>query len=89
MAKQTTSDHGRILHYAGAHHLFPVAKKADRTQIRLAAHDENLETAGEARIGWDAFFRPFIDRGLVFLHDETTGQPVTPAEAQKALQAGG
>ena len=82
MAKQVTNDHGRILHYAGAHHLFPVAKKADRAQIRLAAHDENLD--GEVRIGWDAFFRPFIDRGLVFLHDETSGQPVTPAEAQTA-----
>ncbi len=87
MAKQVTSDHGRILHYAGAHHLFPVAKKGDRTQIRLASNDENLESLGESRIGWDAFFRPFIDRGLVFLHDETSGQPVTPSEAQQA-QAG-
>ena len=85
MAKQVTNDHGRILHYAGAPHLFPVAKKADRAQIRLASHDENLDS--EVRIGWDAFFRPFIDRGLVFLHDETSGQPVTAAEAQKSLAA--
>ena len=84
MAKQATTDHGRILHFAGAHHLFPVAKKADPSKIRLAAHD-SVE-ADEVRIGWDAFFRPFIDGGLVFLHDDSAGQPVTKTEAAKALQ---
>jgi hypothetical protein len=84
MAKQVTTDHGNILHFAGAHHLFPVAKKADGKSIRLTTHD--AVEADDVRIGWDAFFRPFIDRGLVFLHDEATGQPVTKAEAEKALQ---
>ena len=86
MAKQVTTDHGRILHFAGAHHLFPVAKKADAGQIRLTSHDAVAED--DVRIGWDAFFRPFIDRDLVFLHDEAGGQPVTKDEASRAQQAG-
>ena len=86
MAKQVITDHGRILHFAGAHHLFPVAKKTDAGQIRLTSHDAVAED--EVRIGWDAFFRPFIDRGLVFLHDEAGGQPVTKDEASQALKAG-
>jgi hypothetical protein len=85
MAKQVTTDHGRIIHFAGAHHLFPVAKKSDRAQVRLAAEGEVAED--ELRIGWDGYFRPFIDRGLVFLHDETSGQAVPKAEAEASLRS--
>jgi hypothetical protein len=83
MPKQITTDHGRILHFAGAHHLFPVARHDDKTRVRLASAETVHE--GEVRIGWDAFFRPFIDRGLVFLHDGATGEAVTKDAAQKAL----
>lgn len=83
MAKKVTIDHGEIIHFAGAHHLFPVARKDDSAQVRLAAREDVQEN--EVRVGWPVYFRPFIDRGLVFLHDETGGQAVTRAEADAAL----
>ena len=39
----------------------------------------------ETRVGWPIYFRPFIDRGLVFLYDDAGGQAVTRAEADAAL----
>jgi len=84
MPKRATTDHGEIIHFAGQHHLFPVARRDDPTAIRLASRDEVAE--GELRIGWPAFFRPFIDRKLVFVYDETGGQALTRAEAD-ALRA--
>lgn len=83
MPKQATVDHGVILHYAGAHHLFPVAKKDQRSVIRLAGHDD--VAADEVRVGWEGFFRPFLDGGLVFVFDETSGRPMTAAEAAGAV----
>ena len=85
MPKQATEDHGVILHYAGAHHLFPVVKKERTSEIRLASHDD--VAADELRVGWDAFFRPFLDLGLVFVFDEAGGKPMTRAEAAAALKA--
>jgi len=82
MAKKVTTDHGEIIHLAGFRRLFPVGKKADAAQVRLAAGGEVEDD--EVRIGWPAYFRPFIDRGLVFLYDESTGQAVTRAEADAA-----
>ena len=79
MAKRATMDHGEIIHFAGRHHLFPVARRDDLTAIRLASRDDVTE--GEVRIGWPAFFRTFIDRNLVFVYDETGGQVMTRAEA--------
>ena len=84
MPKRATTDHGEIIHFAGQHHLFPVARRDDPTAIRLASRNEVAE--GEVRIGWPAFFRPFIDRKLVFVYDETGGQAMTRAEAD-ALRA--
>ena len=84
MAKASTEDHGKIIHFAGAHHLFPVAKKADPKAIRLAGADGVAED--EARIGWDKFFRAFIDGGMVFVHDEAEGRPLPRAEAEAALR---
>jgi hypothetical protein len=81
--KKVTEDHGEIIHFAGRHHLFPVAKKADRLAVRLASRDD--VAPDEVRIGWDSFFRTFIDRDLVFLFDETSGQPATREEAVAAL----
>jgi hypothetical protein len=86
MAKRATADHGEIIHFAGRMHLFPVAAKADPAHVRLASR-ENLKS-DEARIGWPEYFRPFIDRHLVFLYDETGGQAVTRAEADAALAQG-
>ena len=84
MPKQATTDHGVILHYAGAHHLFPVAKKDKASEVRLAGHDDVAE--GEVRVGWDGYFRPFIDGGLVFVFDETGGKAMSRAEADAAVK---
>ena len=81
-----TIDHGEIIHFAGRLHLFPVAAKADASQVRLAAKDD--VKPDEVRVGWPAYFRPFIDRRLVFLYDEASGQAVTRGEADAALAAG-
>jgi hypothetical protein len=81
--KKVTEDHGEIIHFAGRHRLFPVAKKADRPSVRLASRED--VAPDEVRIGWDSFFRAFIDRGLVFLFDETSGQVATREQAAAAL----
>jgi hypothetical protein len=81
--KKVTEDHGEIIHFAGRHHLFPVAKKEDRQSVRLASRND--VAPDEVRIGWDSFFRAFIDRGLVFLFDETSGQVATREQAAAAL----
>ena len=86
MQKKATSDHGEIIHFAGRHHLFPVVSRADPTRVRLASREDQKED--EIRVGWPAWFRPFIDRHLVFLYDEASGQAVTRAEADEALARG-
>jgi hypothetical protein len=85
MPKRATTDHGEIIHFAGRRRLFPVTRKDDPGAVRLASRDD--VTGDEVRVGWPAYFRPFIDRCLVFVYDETGGQAVTRAEAD-ALQAG-
>ena len=80
MPKKATTDHGEIIHFAGAHKLFPVAAGP---RVRLASREDVKE--GETRVGWPAYFRPFIDGRLVFLYDEAGGQAVTRAEADAAL----
>ena len=84
MPKRGTTDHGEIIHFAGRRRLFPVARKDDPSIVRLASRDDVAE--GEVRVGWPAYFRPFIDRRLVFVYDEEGGQAMTRAEAD-ALQA--
>jgi len=83
MAKKATTDHGEIIHFAGRHRLFPVASRSNPAQVRLASLDDVKED--EVRVGWPVYFRPFIDRHLVFLYDETGGQAVTRAEADAAM----
>lgn len=86
MSKKATTDHGEIIHFAGRRHLFPVVSRTDATRIRLASREDQKED--EVRVGWPAWFRPFIDRHLVFLYDEASGQAVTRAEADAALAEG-
>ena len=86
MPKKATTDHGEIIHFAGRLHLFPVARKDDAAHVRLASKDDVQEN--EVRVGWPGYFRPFIDRRLVFLYDETGGQAVTRAEAAAAAAQG-
>src|SRR3954467_4457377 len=86
MPKQATTDHGEIIHFAGRHHLFPVAAKGDLSTVRLASREDAKED--EVRVGWPVYFRPFIDRRLVFLYDDSGGQAVSRAEADAALARG-
>jgi hypothetical protein len=79
MDKRTTLDHGEIIHFAGAHHLFPVAKRDQPAAVRLARKDD--VQPDEVRVGWGSYFRPFIDANLVFLIEDDTGRAVTRAEA--------
>ena len=83
MTKKATTDHGEIIHFAGRRLLFPVVARSDATRIRLASREDQKED--EVRVGWPAFFRPFIDRRLVFLYDDAGGQAVTRAEADEAM----
>ena len=80
-----TTDHGEIIHFAGHHHLFPVAKKSDPLSVRLAGKDDVADD--ELRVGWQIYFRPFIDRDLVFLQDGASGRAVTRGEAKSAKAA--
>ena len=71
MSKRATLDHGEIIHFAGAHHLFPVARK---DEVR----------SDELRVGWPAYFEPFNPRALGFLIDGDEGRAVTRREAEEA-----
>jgi hypothetical protein len=84
-AKKITTDHGEIIHFAGRHQLFPVAKKSDALAVRLAGRED--VQADEVRVGWPVYFRPFIDRGLVFVHDEASGEAVTRDQASASQAA--
>ncbi len=79
MPRKLTSDHGEIIHFAGHHHLFPVARRSDLSVVRLASREDVAKE--ELRVGWPVYFRAFIDRDLVFVHEETSGQAMTRAEA--------
>ena len=86
MPKKATTDHGEIIHFAGRLRLFPVARKGEPSEVRLASEGDVRD--GEVRVGWPSYFRPFIDRRLVFLYDESGGRAVTRAEADAALASG-
>jgi len=86
MPKRATTDHGEIIHFAGRHHLFPVVRRDDAAAIRLASRED--VTADEVRVGWPAYFRPFIDRKLVFLVEDGKGRAITRAEADQELARG-
>ena len=80
MATRTTVDHGEIIHFAGAHHLFPVAKKDDAASVRLAKKDD--VTPDEVRVGWPVYFTPFNHQRLVFLIEDDHGRAVSRTEAE-------
>jgi len=81
-----TVDHGEIIHFAGRLRLFPVAKRGDAMAVRLASRED--VQADEVRVGWPAYFRPFIDRDLVFVYDDQGGRAVTRAEARAEAAEG-
>ena len=85
MTRKLTSDHGEIIHFAGHHRLFPVARRSDLSQVRLASREDVAKD--ELRVGWPVYFRAFIDRGLVFVQDGSSGQAMSRAEADAAQAA--
>ena len=89
MAKRVTTDHGEIIHFAGRLGLFPVAKSGAPGSVRLASRDD--VQPGEVRVGWPAYFRPFIDDRLVFVYDDQGGRAVSrvQAEAESAERPAG
>src|SRR3954464_12421122 len=86
MAKKVTADHGEIIHFAGRLGLFPVAKSGDARLVRLASRDD--VQPDEVRVGWPAYFRPFLDDRLVFVYDDQGGRAV-PRPGARAGAAGG
>jgi len=74
MPKRATTDTGRSS-ISRAPPAVPGGAQGRSSAIRLASRED--VTADEVRVGWPAYFRPFIDRRLVFVYDETGGQAVT------------
>jgi hypothetical protein len=67
--KVVLTDHGKILHKAGALHLFPV-RGTGANDIAFAAHGE-LE--GRTPIGWNQFFPALERSGRVVVADDEAG----------------
>ncbi|MFM2151808.1 MAG: hypothetical protein RL199_243 [Pseudomonadota bacterium] len=67
--KRPVDDHGEILHWMGAHHLFPV-RGASADDVGFASHGE-LE--GRTPIGWHLFFPALGRTGKRVFVDEETG----------------
>ena len=86
MGKRVTTDHGEIIHFAGRLGIFPVAKSGDPASVRLASRDD--VQPGEVRVGWPAYFRPFIDGGLVFVYDDQGGRAMSRVQAEAEAAAG-
>lgn len=85
--KVVLKDHGKILHTAGAHHLFPVRGPAGINDVRFASHGA-LE--GATPIGWNEFF-PALERGdlcVVADSEEGTLSVVPSSQANGAPAAG-
>jgi len=80
MARRITLDHGEIIHFAGAHRLFPVALRDDPARVRLARKDD--VAPDEVRVGWGSYFEPFNRLKLVFLMEAAAGRAITREEAE-------
>lgn len=76
--KKALTDHGHILHWMGAHHLFPV--QSQDGQLGFAGHG-GLE--GRKAIGWEVFFPALRKANAVVVVDDEAGT----AEVLPAAQA--
>lgn len=79
--KKVLTDHGHILHWMGAHHLFPV--QGSDGKLGFAGHGA-LE--GRTAIGWQVFFPAARHQDVVVVVDdeEGTASVVPAAEAPSA-----
>lgn len=80
--KRILHDHGQILHWMGAHQLFPV-RGASADEVAFASHGA-LE--GRRPVGWQEFFPALARTGRVVVVDDEAGTAAvqTPAEALRA-----
>ncbi len=78
--KRIVKDHGEILHWAGAHHVFPV-RGAQADDVSFASHGD---TEGRKAIGWHEFFPALMRTGKVVLIDDDAGAATVgaPGEAE-------
>ena len=81
--KVVLTDHGKILHKAGALHLFPV-KGAGEGDLAFAGHGE-LE--GRTPIGWNQFFPALHKSGLVVVADDEAGTLTLAPEGTALAEA--
>jgi hypothetical protein len=68
--KVVLRDHGKILHWAGAHQLFPAKGAGGDGDISFAGHGA-LE--GRTPIGWNQFFPALERNGKVVVADDEAG----------------
>jgi hypothetical protein len=67
--KRIVQDHGEILHWAGAHHVFPVRGPGEG-DVAFAGHGES---EGRKPIGWNEFFPALARAKRVVIVDDDSG----------------
>jgi hypothetical protein len=82
--QRVLNDHGRILHWMGFHHFFPVKGPAP-ADLGFASH---ADLAGRTPIGWNEFFPALAaGRKVVVVDDEAGTAVCLPAAETTALPA--
>lgn len=82
--KVVLKDHGKVLHWAGAHHLFPVRGTAGADDVSFASHGA---LDGRTPIGWQEFF-PALDRTeKVVVADDEDGSLTVVGQSAASLSA--
>lgn len=76
--KTILRDHGRILHWMGGHHLFPVRGPGEH-DLGFAAHGA---TGGRQAIGWNLFFEVLDETGRVVVVDGEAGEATVLSETE-------
>lgn len=84
MAQRVLFDHGEILHWMGAHHLFPVRGASDQ-ELGFASHGA-LE--GRTAIGWQIFFPALAHTDQVVVVDDESGEAKVLPHAEAIAQLG-
>lgn len=82
--KTILRDHGQILHWAGAHQLFPV-RGPGADEIGFASHGA---TEGRTPIGWNVFFPLLEGDRRVIVADDEAGTATVSSEAAARAELG-
>jgi hypothetical protein len=81
--KRILLDHGQILHWMGAHHMFPV-KGAGAGDVSFGSHGA---LDGKTPIGWNEFFPALAKAKKVVLVDDEAGTAAVVAAQEAEAQA--